>query len=196
MMAFRICLASASPRRRALLEQLGLQFEVRAASADETAIPGEMPGDYVTRVAIDKANEVASRLADDRLVIGADTTVTLGGEMFGKPRDRQDALRMLAALGGNTHEVFTAVAIRGADTCRYALSRSMVSFRPVSRAEADAYWETGEPADKAGAYAIQGRGAAFVTRLSGSYSGVMGLPLFETARLLDAFGYRLFGGRN
>lgn len=189
-----IYLASASPRRRELLGQLGIPCEVRPAEVDEKALPSESPDEYVSRVAVEKARSVAASLAEpDTLVLAADTAVAKGGEIFGKPVDREDALRMLGALSGGTHRVYTGVALVQGARCGEALSRSEVRFRALTDAEALAYWETGEPVDKAGAYGIQGLGALFVEELRGSYSGVMGLPLFETARLLESFGYRLLG---
>lgn len=193
-MAATLYLASASPRRRELLDQLGLQCIVRPAEVDETVGPGEAPADYVRRVAAEKARSVAASLAEPAaLVLAADTAVVHDGNIYGKPADRDDALRMLAALSGSDHHVYTAVAVVRDTECREALSCSQVRFRKVTGAEALAYWQTGEPADKAGGYAIQGIGAMFVEALQGSYSGVMGLPLFETAGLLEAFGYRLLG---
>lgn len=187
-------LASASPRRHELLQQLGVECRVRPANVDETSLPGEAPGDYVRRVAIDKARAVAASTGEPAaLVLAADTAVVHDREIFGKPTDRADALRMLTALSGSAHEVYSGVAVIRDGDCRAAVSCSVVRFRPLSQAEAEAYWATGEPADKAGAYAIQGRGAMFVESLEGSYSGVVGLPLFETARMLEGFGYRLLG---
>ncbi len=191
----RVYLASASPRRLELLQQLGVPCVVRPADTDETTRPGEPPDEYVRRVAVGKARAVAASVAEpSELVLAADTAVVHDGNIFGKPSDRADALRMLAALSGSSHEVYTGVALVGDSTCRHAVSRSEVRFRAIGNAEAAAYWDHGEPADKAGAYAIQGLGAVFIESLHGSYSGVMGLPLYETARLLESFGYRLLGG--
>lgn len=181
-------LASGSPRRRELLQQIGVPFVVLPVSVDETVRPGESAADLVCRLAMAKARAgIALRSNEDGLVLGADTAVALGDELFGKPADEPDGIRMLTRLGGRTHEVWTAVAIARGGRERVELCRSEVTFRAISLADARAYWQTGEPADKAGAYAIQGRGAIFVANLTGSYSGVMGLPLFETARLLEAF---------
>lgn len=189
-----VCLASASPRRRELLNQLGIVCDVRPAVVDEAPHAGEAPAEHVLRVAAAKARTVAASADDpELLVLAADTTVVREGDILGKPRDRTDALAMLARLAGVSHEVYTGVALVCGERCATALSRSRVWFRPIPPAEAEAYWATGEPADKAGGYAIQGLGAVFVERLEGSYSGVMGLPLFESARLLKAFGYRVFG---
>lgn len=186
-------LASASPRRRQLLEQLGLRFEVMAADVDETPIPGEAPAAYVSRLAHTKAQAVAARLGDPTApVLAADTTVVLEGGILGKPRDRAHGLAMLAGLSGRRHQVLSAVALSSRGELHAALSESWVTFRSISPAEAAAYWETGEPGDKAGGYGIQGLGAVFVERLEGSYSGVMGLPLFETAGLLRRAGVSVF----
>lgn len=190
-----VYLASASPRRRELLQQLGVACVVRPADVDESSRIGESPAEYVRRVAVDKARAVAASGAEPAaLVLAADTAVVHAGNIFGKPADRADALRMLTCLSDSVHEVYSGVALLSGGECRDAVNRSEVWFRPISEAEAAAYWDTGEPADKAGAYAIQGLGAVFVESLQGSYSAVMGLPLYETARLLEAFGYRLLGG--
>ncbi|HEV2112243.1 MAG TPA: nucleoside triphosphate pyrophosphatase [Gammaproteobacteria bacterium] len=187
-----IYLASASPRRRQLLEQLGLRFEVLAADLDETPRPGEAAADYVQRLARAKAEAAAARLGDPAArVLGADTAVVLDGAILGKPRDRAEGLAMLARLSGRRHQVLSAVALWQGGRLDTALSSSEVSFRDISAAEARSYWESGEPADKAGGYAIQGLGAMFVVRLEGSYSGVVGLPLFETAELLRNAGVRV-----
>lgn len=183
----RIVLASASPRRRELLDQLGVAHEVVPADVDESAVPGEAPDALVVRLARAKALAGLQRDGGGRAVLGADTIVVLQGEVFGKPRDRDDAVRMLIALGGREHQVMTAVAVAtsGGELAE-ALSVTNVRMRPISVAEAGIYWDSGEPAGKAGAYAIQGLGAMFIEHVSGSYSGVMGLPLYETARLLQA----------
>ena len=182
-----VCLASASPRRRALLEQIGVPYTVSAAGIDEAAHRSEPPADYVLRVACAKARAV--RLRGTPLpVLAADTTVVVDGLICAKPRDRADGVAMLGMLSGRTHQVLTAVALATAAGVSFRLSASEVRLRVVSAAECAAYWETGEPHDKAGGYAIQGRGALFIEHLSGSYSGVMGLPLFETGELLSAAG--------
>ena len=185
-------LASASPRRRELLSQLGLEFEAVPSNILEERRAGESPAEYVTRVARDKALYVAGLVKTRELpahpVLGADTEVVLDGEIFGKPRGRDHGMDMLSRLGGRTHEVLSAVCLIHGDGEHAALSVSRVSFVPLTEAEIAQYWETGEPADKAGAYAIQGRAAAFITRLEGSYSGVMGLPLHELAVLLKQIG--------
>jgi septum formation protein len=168
-----------------LLTQIGVPHVVTGAHIDETEHPGEPPRDYVQRMARTKALAIWSQ--DSSLpVLAADTTVVLDGVIFGKPRDRDDALRMLAALSARTHEVLTAVALVTRNGVAMRLNESRVTFRALNPAECAAYWETGEPQDKAGAYAVQGRAAVFIESLAGSYSGVMGLPLFETAEVLRA----------
>lgn len=187
-----IYLASGSPRRLELLGQLGVPVEVHPSNIDETPLAGETPADMVGRLAQEKARATAAALPRDALVLGADTTVVVDGEMLGKPRDRADGLRMLAALSGRNHEVLTGVACVRGDRVACRTNASRVTFRDVDADEAAHYWETGEPADKAGAYAIQGKGAAFVTRIVGSHSSIMGLPLAETAELLTLFGFSLW----
>lgn len=184
-MSFDLYLASSSPRRRELLTQIGVQY--RIVDIDVAEIPGtnEGPENFARRVAMDKARAGWASL-DARArkpVLGADTVVVIDGEIFGKPRDREHALAMLARLSGRTHEVMTAVALMDGEM-HTGLSCSRVSLAEMSREEQVGYWETGEPLDKAGAYAIQGLAARFIRHLSGSYSGVMGLPLYETAQLL------------
>jgi len=183
-------LASSSPRRRALLDQIGVRYRTLPVSVDETRRDGEPAQDYVTRLALAKARCAWRSLprAAPSPVLGADTVVVLDGEPLGKPEGRAQALSMLARLSGRRHRVISAVALVEGDREAVRLSVSRVSFRRISAAEREAYWASGEPADKAGAYAIQGRGAVFVRRLEGSYSGVMGLPLFDTADLLREFG--------
>jgi septum formation protein len=187
-----LCLASASPRRRELLAQIGVPHLVTGAHIDESHHPGERPHDYVQRMARTKAQTVWEQ--DLSLpVLGADTTVVLDGKVFGKPADRADALHMLGLLSGRTHEVLTAVALASKEGLAMRVSVSAVRFRMLTADEISAYWETGEPRDKAGAYAIQGRGAVFVESLTGSFSGVMGLPLFETSQLLREAGVPCWG---
>ncbi len=182
-----LCLASASPRRRELLAQIGVAHQAMPAGIDEAQRPAESPRDYVLRVARDKAFLVRSREME-RPVLAADTVVVLGDTIYGKPAGRAHALEMLAALGGRAHQVLTAVVLVTGRGWISALSESTVRLRAITEEERAAYWDTGEPCDKAGAYAIQGIGAVFVERLEGSFSGVMGLPLFETAQLLSAAG--------
>ena len=184
-----IYLASTSPRRRELLAQLGIGFVPLNVTVDETPLPDEDPAAYVNRLALAKAR-AGWRTPTRRHhwpVLGADTTVVVDGALLGKPRDQAEGLAMLARLSGRRHQVLSAVAlVQGA---REAVRQqvSTVHFRTLDAAECQAYWATGEPADKAGGYAIQGRAAAFIADLQGSYSGVMGLPLFETAELLRRF---------
>jgi septum formation protein len=187
-------LASASPRRRQLLEQLGLRFEVVVADVDESLRSGEAAEDYVSRVAQAKALAAVAGLGRPALpVLAADTAVILDGAILGKPRDRADAIGMLGRLSGRSHQVLSAVALWKAGAIRTAMSESQVRFRGVTPQEAAAYWESGEPHDKAGAYGIQGLGGVFVEHLAGSHSGVMGLPLFETTALLQEAGIGVLG---
>ncbi len=189
-----ICLASNSPRRRELLSQIGVSHIVMAADIDESVLPGESPRAYVVRLAREKALAIR-RTGQELPVLAADTTVVLDGRVFGKPRDRADAIHMLSELAGRAHEVLTAVALAStAHGVGERLSANTVCFRKISAEECAAYWETGEPRDKAGGYAIQGLGAVFVESLSGSYSAVMGLPLFETGELLQAAGIQYWNG--
>jgi septum formation protein len=196
-----IYLASRSPRRRELLNQAGVRFEPllfregarRDTDTDESVRPGEQPDDYVRRVTRLKADAAWQRVVMRRglqrkPVLTADTTVSLAGEILGKPVDKEDARRILTILSGTQHRVLTAVAIAYEGRCEMAVSESLVTFCPVPADRLAAYVETGEPFDKAGAYAIQGRAGAFIERIEGSYSGIMGLPLFETVQLLAKFG--------
>lgn len=183
-------LASQSPRRRELLARLGVNFGVVDVDVPEHRAPGEPPEDYVRRVAREKAGagllEVVA--VPGAVVLGADTEVVLDDEVFGKPRDADDAAGMLRRLSGRTHAVISSVSVVSAGREAQVVSRSMVSFAPLSEAEIAAYVASGEPMGRAGAYAIQGGAERFVTRLDGSFSGVMGLPLHETAGLLAEFG--------
>jgi len=190
MSADFVYLASASPRRRALLAQIGVPFQVLTVTVDEARLPGEAPDAYVLRVAREKADAgwQARPLRHPSPVLAADTTVVLDGRILAKPADRSDGERMLRELGGRTHAVLTAVAVATAEGLISRTSRSEVTFRAISAAEARDYWATGEPRDKAGGYAVQGGAAVFIADLRGSYSGVMGLPLFETAELLEQAG--------
>ena len=198
----RIYLASRSPRRRDLLKQIGVPFELlllredlrRGADVDETPLPEESPGVYVLRVAGVKANmavrQIALRGLPQKPVLAADTTVVFDGAILGKPDDAGHATRMLRALSGREHQVLTAVAVALRDRVETQISVSSVWFRELSDNDIRRYCATGEPLDKAGAYGIQGRAGAFVTRIAGSYSGIMGLPLAETAELLERFEIR------
>lgn len=187
-----LCLASASPRRRELLVQIGVPHLVQPADLDETPLAGEAPADYVERLARAKAQAVwRERRADGALrlpVLGADTTVTIDSHVLGKPADETALQAMFARLSGREHEVWSAVALanEGGTVSRRSCTR--VKFRVITPAEVARYWASGEPRDKAGGYAIQGLGAVFVERIEGSYSGVVGLPLLETAALLVAAG--------
>jgi septum formation protein len=198
----RIYLASRSPRRRELLKQIGVSFEVllfrehglRGRDMDETPRQDELPDAYVTRVAKGKADAGWQRVVQRGLprhpVLAADTTVCLGNTIFGKPADRADAIAMLRALSGREHRVLTAVVLWFDATVDAILNENVVRFRDLNDAEIAQYVDTGEPFDKAGGYAIQGRAAAFIPEILGSYTGVMGLPLYETASLLRKFQSR------
>jgi septum formation protein len=185
-----IYLASASPRRSALLDQIGVRHRVQPVDVDETARGDEAADQYVRRLAVLKAETLWEKLAaaQRQPVLGADTAVVLDDEILGKPRDEQDCTRMLKLLSARTHQVFTAVALRASDGCQSRVNVSEVTFRKLADEEIQRYWRSGEPADKAGAYAVQGRAALFIERIAGSYSGIMGLPLFETGELLAAIG--------
>ena len=196
-----VYLASQSPRRRQLLEQLGVAYELllpdpqEDAEALEVVLPNEAPLTYVQRVTQLKLDAALQRLQQRGLpmapVLCSDTTVALGREILGKPADAKDAARMLRLLAGKTHRVLTAVALGTADKRVQAVSSSRVTFAQLSPVQIDAYVATGEPMGKAGAYAVQGRVAAHIARLSGSYTGIMGLPLFETAQLLRDMGFKI-----
>jgi len=184
----QLILASASPRRRELLEQLGVDYLCDPAAIDESAVAGEKPEDYVRRMAREKAAAVAARHPSSRWVLAADTTVVLGDDVLGKPRDHFDGLGMLARLSGRSHSVLTAICLHGAGEAQGELVETRVEFVPLSREVCEAYLATDEPWDKAGCYAIQGLGGAFVRSIQGSYSNVVGLPLSETWQLLRAAG--------
>ncbi len=195
----RIYLASRSPRRRELLKQIGVNFEVlliredpkRGFDVDETPLPDESPGVYALRVASNKAGFAARQIAQRTLplnpVLAADTTVVLEDQIIGKPDNAEHAARILRSLSGREHTVITAIALARRDQIETQISVSKVQFRELSDAAIQRYVATGEPLGKAGAYAIQGRAAAFIIRVEGSYSGIMGLPLAETAELLQKF---------
>jgi septum formation protein len=195
----RIYLSSRSPRRRELLKQIGVPFELlllredlrRGADVDETPLPDESAGIYVLRIARAKAEmavrQIAYRALPQKPVLAADTTVVFDGEIVGKPDDTDHASRILRALSGREHQVLTAVAVALREQIETQISVSSVWFREIPEAEIRRYCASGEPLDKAGAYAIQGRAGAFVTRIAGSYSGIMGLPLAETVELLQKF---------
>jgi len=177
-------LASTSPRRREILRSLGVEFEIAKVETDESPRQGELPEELVLRLAIAKAEAATGA----ELVLGSDTVVVLDGRILGKPRDVDDAVDMLLALSGRSHSVLTGVALRTAEGTRTVLSATDVRFREIGRDEAIRYWQSGEPADKAGGYGIQGLGGMFVEAINGSYSGVMGLPVFETVKLLKSAG--------
>ncbi|MCQ4250211.1 Maf-like protein [Pseudomonas stutzeri] len=184
-------LASASPRRRELLTQIGVPFSLLSVSIDETPGTAEAPDAYVQRLARGKALAGLAQVdQDSACVLGADTTVVLDQQILGKPADKADALAMLQALSGREHQVMTAIALANGAGCEVRLVCSRVRFRAIGVDEAERYWASGEPQDKAGGYAIQGWGAVFVSSLEGSYSAVVGLPLCETAQLLEAYGLR------
>jgi septum formation protein len=199
----RIFLASRSARRRELLRQIGVSYEIvllrqdltRGPDVDETPLPNEPPRDYVLRIAAAKAQIASFYLGKRTLpatpVLAADTTVVCEGRIIGKPADREDAERILRGLAGREHQVLSAVAICSSGRTEQALSTSRVWFRAMSDEEIRRYVATGEPMDKAGAYAIQGRAAMFVQHMEGSYSGIMGLPLAETAALLERAGVQV-----
>ena len=195
---FDIYLASASPRRRELLEQIGVSYQLLKIDVDESLITNEKPEDYVCRLSLQKAREGWDSL--DKLhrkpVLGADTSVVIESDILGKPRDQEQAIDMLLRLSGKTHQVMTAVSLVGADLEKTALSNSFVTFRELSKAECEAYWHTGEAADKAGSYAVQGKAAIFISKLEGSYSGVMGLPLYETMELLQSISVNVLNNNN
>lgn len=184
-------LASTSPRRRELLAQLGLSFTELRLDIDESRGEGEAPGSYVARLAGEKA-AAGLALAGEGVIIAADTTVVLGDDILGKPLSRDEAIAMWSRLSGGEHRVLTGVAVATRERMEVRVVSTTVRFRRISRAEMEAYWASGEPTDKAGGYAIQGKGAVFVTGIEGSYSNVVGLPLAETAELLAGFGIRVF----
>ena len=185
-----VYLASGSPRRRELLQQIGVPFRLVQVAVDEAVLSGESAAAYVNRLALAKSDAGWQRCggAEGIAVLAADTAVVHEGQIFGKPAGRADAESMLRQLSGKTHEVLTAVALRTGRGSQCRITRSEVTLRAIDAGEARAYWETGEPCDKAGGYAVQGRAAIFIADLRGSYSGVMGLPLFETAQLLGEAG--------
>jgi septum formation protein len=190
-MGKKLVLASASPRRKELLEQIGVDFDVLPVDMDESMLPGEAVLEHVQRLATAKARlgyERAATQPNNLAVLAADTVVEVDGEVLGKPQNSRQAAAFLARLSGKKHKVHTAVAVVTGEHELNALSSSEVEFAELTQSQINAYIETGEPVDKAGAYAIQGLAACFVVRLHGSYSGVMGLPIYETANLLAACG--------
>jgi septum formation protein len=177
-----LVLASRSPRRAELLAAAGIEFVVRAGDVDETPLDGEAPGDYVLRIAETKAR--AAQAGEDEIVLAADTTVVLGSEIMGKPKDAADAARMLRALSGNRHEVITGICLRRGGRLVIDIATTAVWFAPLSETEIADYIASGEPMDKAGAYGIQGLASKFIDRIDGSYSNVVGLPVALTYRRL------------
>jgi septum formation protein len=184
----QLYLASRSPRRQELLRQAGLAFELLPADIAEEPAPGQAPADYAVAMALAKARAAQARAARPLPVLGADTDVVLGDRILGKPAGAEEAREMLRRLAHRTHQVYSAVAVVAGERAETALSVTDVTFGAVTAAQAQAYWDSGEPADKAGGYAIQGLGAQFVKEIRGSYSGVVGLPLYETLQLLRRFG--------
>lgn len=181
----QLILASGSPRRRELLQQVGVAFRVVVAAVDESVLPGEKPAAYVLRVARDKALTILAREGSALPVLGADTAVVLGERILGKPGSRDEAAAMLRSLSGRTHEVYSAVALAAAgQPTRDCLNVTRVTFAELDPGWIEAYCDTGDPMDKAGAYGVQGRAAEKIARIEGSFSGVMGLPLYETCELL------------
>lgn len=183
-----LILASGSPRRRELLDQVGIVYQLIDVAVDETPHAGEAPVAQVERLARAKAEAGRAQCTNGSPVLGADTLVAVDGVALGKPTDRATALDMLARLSGRTHEVWSGIAVAAGDRLLSETVRTRVTMREISAGEQAAYWQTGEPLGKAGAYAIQGRAAVFVESVEGSYSSVVGLPLFETTRLLRRFG--------
>jgi septum formation protein len=185
-------LASTSPRRRELLQQIGLTFDVLKVDVDESVQTGESPADYVLRLALAKAAAGLSQRAADALVLAADTTVVIDNHIIGKPENLEQAQAIWRQLGGRRHQVLTGVAVANHADARAIVVVTDVYFRSMTPEDMLAYWHSGEPQDKAGGYGIQGKGALFVDRIDGSYSNVVGLPLTETAQLLAQFGYSVW----
>lgn len=183
-------LASRSPRRVELLRRAGFSFECLPVDLPESPRPGESPPDFAARMALEKAEKGLELGRSGAVVLGADTDVSVDGEILGKPVDREDAVRMLLRLSERCHEVHSAIAVAVPEGHMLSGTRTEVVFGRITRAQAEAYWDTGEPADKAGAYAIQGYAAGWVREIRGSYTGVVGLPLYETVELLRRFGVR------
>ncbi len=190
-----IILASASPRRRELLAQIGVHCLVYPVPVDETPLPQEKPDHYVRRVAAEKSLRARESCSEPLPVLAADTAVVLHGRIMGKPQDRRQALAMLSTLSGQRHCVYSAVSLRVQGQHHLLHNVTEVQFRELGESEIRRYWQSGEPADKAGAYAIQGLGSIFVKNIQGSYSGVVGLPLYETAELLQRAGIDIIGSR-
>jgi septum formation protein len=190
-MSIQIILASASPRRKELLDQIKVIYKVYPVDLDETPLPNEAPLDYVQRLAAEKSAACKAQLNTEIPVLAADTAVCWEGVIMGKPKDQADCLAMLMQLSGKTHQVYSAISLRGREHTQ-AVSITEVTFRCLTEREILDYWHSGEPVDKAGSYAIQGMGGVFVESIKGSFSGVVGLPLFETAELLSKQGIEFF----
>jgi len=190
-MSVQIILASASPRRKELLDQIKVTYKIHPVDLDETPLSNETPLDYVQRLAAEKSAACRAQLKTETPVLAADTAVILGCVIMGKPKDQADALAMLMLLSGKTHQVYSAISLRGREHSQ-AVSITEVTFRRLTEREILDYWRSGEPVDKAGSYAIQGIGGVFVESIKGSFSGVVGLPLFETAELLSQQGIEFF----
>ncbi len=188
----KLVLASQSPRRQTLLNQLGYHFTTSVADIDETAHADESPQNYVLRLAVQKAQVIFTQLSAqkqaDTLVLGADTCVVNNGQILGKPENKKQCFTTLRQLSGKSHQVLTSIAVVGANIVAKELITTQVNFKSLITAEIERYWQTGEPCDKAGSYAIQGIGGQFVTSINGSYSAVVGLPLYETSQMLAKFG--------
>ena len=189
----QLILASQSPRRRELLTQLGFHFSIKASDIDETIIPSETAEVYVQRLATQKAQHVFNLLAvgeqQHTFVLGSDTSVIFNGKILGKPNDKKDCIKTLSMLSNSQHQVLTAVALVGKHGITETIVSTAVTFKELSKSEISAYWLTGEPQDKAGSYGIQGIAGQFVKNINGSYSAVVGLPLYETAKLLNQAGF-------
>ncbi len=190
-MAIQLILASASPRRKELLDQINVRYQVYPVDLDESPLPNEKPLAYVQRLAAEKSAACVAALKTKLPVLAADTSVILGDMIMGKPQTQADAVAMLSQLSGKTHQVYSAISLRGREHSQ-AVSITEVTFRRLTEREIISYWDTGEPIDKAGSYAIQGIGGIFVESIVGSFSGVVGLPLFETAELLSKQGIEFF----
>ena len=186
-MAIQLILASASPRRKELLDQINVRYQVYPVDLDESPLPNEKPLAYVQRLAAEKSAACVAALKTKLPVLAADTSVILGDMIMGKPQTQADAVAMLSQLSGKTHQVYSAISLRGREHSQ-AVSITEVTFRRLTEREIISYWDTGEPIDKAGSYAVQGIGGIFVKSIVGSFSGVVGLPLFETAELLSKQG--------
>ncbi|MDP2903213.1 MAG: Maf family protein [Methylovulum sp.] len=186
-MPAQLILASASPRRQELLDQIQVTYTIFPVDIDETPLPNEAPLAYVQRLAAEKSAVCATFVGKTTPILAADTAVVLDSLILGKPKDKEDGLAMLRLLSGKTHQVYTAISLRGREHTQ-AVSVTEVTFRPLTEKEIQAYWQGGEPLDKAGSYAIQGKGGLFVASITGSFSGVVGLPLFETGQLLAEQG--------